>query len=63
MQFGAPDEDGPKITRETEGEFFQSEMDKAPATERFKDPLVLVAVGWIAAMAIAAIALVAIGIQ
>ena len=45
------------------GEFFQSSMDKAPAQERLKDPLVLVALGWLVAMAVAAVALVAIGVQ
>mmetsp|Transcript_15557 Transcript_15557/g.23173 ORF Transcript_15557/g.23173 Transcript_15557/m.23173 type:complete len:128 (-) Transcript_15557:40-423(-) len=64
MQFGAPDEDTPKITRDAEPEnFFQTNLDKASAQEKMKDPLLLIVAAWIGFMAVASTVIILNGVN
>ncbi|CAM9418686.1 unnamed protein product [Ectocarpus sp. 12 AP-2014] len=68
MQFGeggGPIEKGtmPSYEEEQEKAFFNSELDNAPATEKVKDPVVIITLAWILGMFLLATGLILNGVN
>ncbi|CAN0398151.1 unnamed protein product, partial [Ectocarpus fasciculatus] len=62
---GGPIEKGtmPSYEEEQEKAFFNSELDNAPATEKVKDPVVIITLAWILGMFLLATGLILNGVN